>query len=129
MNGTSQRSTMQKGIVFDTVTKMRCHPTADMVYEKIHSEYPTISKATVYRILKQLAAAGEILKLPVPDGADCYDFNISPHYHIKCTDCGAVGDIFLKADPQLEAADTCGYKVTGCTVIFEGKCGTCRGDL
>ena len=28
--------------------------------------------------------------MPVPTGADHFDFNIKPHYHVRCTKCGGV---------------------------------------
>ena len=39
------------------------HPTAEDVFEYIHCEYPSISKATVYRILNRMSDDGEIIHL------------------------------------------------------------------
>ncbi|MGN1416372.1 MAG: Fur family transcriptional regulator [Oscillospiraceae bacterium] len=132
MSGAVQRNTMQKSIVLETVRSMRDHPTADMVYDRLHNNYPTISKATVYRILGQLSANGDIRKISVTSGADHYDFNISPHYHIICMECGAVADVVTDRIPQVEEpkkfiTDSCGYTVCGGTVLFSGICPECRG--
>ncbi len=131
MSGAVQRNTMQKSIVLETVRSMHDHPTADMVYDGLHRSYPTISKATVYRILGQLSANGDIRKISVTSGADHYDFNISPHYHIICTECGAVADVVVGTIPQVEEpekyiTDSCGYTVSGGTVLFSGICPQCR---
>ena len=75
------RNTIQRQIVLQAVNQMHNHPTADAIYAVIAAQHPTISKATVYRNLNQLAAQGEILRVPVPTGADHFDFNIKPHYH------------------------------------------------
>ena len=73
------RNTIQRQIVLQAVNQMHNHPTADAIYAVIAAQHPTISKATVYRNLNQLAAQGEILRVPVPTGADHFDFNIKPH--------------------------------------------------
>lgn len=131
MSGAAQRNTMQKSIVLETVRSMHDHPTADMVYDDLHNNYPTISKATVYRILGQLSANGEIRKISVTSGADHYDFNLSHHYHIICMKCGAVADVVMDSIPQVEEpaeyiSDSCGYTVCGGTVLFSGICPHCR---
>lgn len=131
MSGSVQRNTMQKSIVLETVRSMHDHPTADMVYDSLHGGYPTISKATVYRILGQLSANGEIRKVSVTSGADHYDFNLSPHYHIICTKCGDVADVAMDSIPQVEdpseyISDSCGYTVSGGTVLFSGICPRCK---
>ena len=89
------RNTIQRQIVLQAVNQMHNHPTADAIYAVIAAQHPTISKATVYRNLNQLAAQGEILRVPVPTGADHFDFNIKPHYHVRCTKCGGVFDVFM----------------------------------
>ena len=42
------------------MNQLHNHPTADAIYAFIAAQHPTISKATVYRNLNQLAAQGEI---------------------------------------------------------------------
>ena len=54
------RNTIQRQIVLQAVNQMHNHPTADAIYAVIAAQHPTISKATVYRNLNQLAAQGEI---------------------------------------------------------------------
>ena len=69
------RNTVQRQIVLQAVRSLHDHPTADSVYAVVAAEHPSISKATVYRNLNQLALQGEILRVPVPTGADRFDFN------------------------------------------------------
>ena len=52
------RNTIQRTLVLETVRKLRCHATADQIYEEITKEHPTISKATVYRNLSLLSEIG-----------------------------------------------------------------------
>ncbi len=74
------RNTVQRQIVLQAVLRMHDHPTADTVYAAVAADHPSISKATVYRNLNQLASQGEIRRVAVPNGADRYDFNLEEHY-------------------------------------------------
>lgn len=52
------RNTVQRQIVLQAVLRMHDHPTADTVYAAVAADHPSISKATVYRNLNQLASQG-----------------------------------------------------------------------
>jgi len=71
----------------------KTHPTADTVFALAKRHLPTIALGTVYRNLSKMAESGELVKIPVPDGADRYDADISDHMHILCVRCGKIYDI------------------------------------
>ena len=56
---TAKRNTPQKGIILDTLCRMRSHPTAGELYEEIHRLYPSISRSTVYRALERASRSRE----------------------------------------------------------------------
>lgn len=122
------RNTVQRQIVLQTVLQMHDHPTADNVYAAVAAEHPSISKATVYRNLNQLAGQGEIRRVPVPNGADRFDFNTSEHYHVRCEKCGAVYDVHMPHMHNLidEVEDASGVEVRRFDILFEGVCKACR---
>ena len=122
------RNTVQRQIVLQTVLKMHDHPTADNVYAAVAAEHPSISKATVYRNLNQLAGQGEIRRVPVPNGADRFDFNTSEHYHVHCEKCGAVFDVHMPQVVDLlgQVEDASGVEVRRFDILFEGVCKACR---
>ena len=72
------------------------HPTADVVYSNVRTEFPNISLGTVYRNLTLLADLGEIARLRVGDGVDHFDADTSPHYHFVCSECGSVIDLDME---------------------------------
>ena len=125
------RRTMQKEIVATTLKTMHNHPTADSVYETVHSTYPSISKATVYRILNQMAEDGTALKVSVPNAADRFDDTCAPHYHVRCLSCGRVEDLMIPIYdlPDIARDDACGFRVTGCSLLFTGLCPTCEESV
>lgn len=122
------RNTVQRQIVLQAVRSLHDHPTADSVYAVVAAEHPSISKATVYRNLNQLALQGEILRVPVPTGADCFDFNTQEHYHVRCTECGNVYDVFMPPITDLldRVTDSSDVELTHYDILFEGVCAACR---
>ena len=49
-----RRNTIQCSLVFEAVNTLKCHATADEIYDAIVKQNPTISRATVYRNLNRL---------------------------------------------------------------------------
>ena len=123
-----ERNTLQKDIILKTVNGLTNHPTADMIYSEIIKLHPTISKATVYRNLNLLAKNGEISKVKMLDGPDCFDYKKIPHYHAKCDKCGKIIDIDMQYMINLDnIAQSCdGFSYQGHTLIFNGLCSDCK---
>ncbi len=123
----SLRNTTQRNIVLEAILKMDNHPSADQVFEKIKETNPKISRATVYRNLEVLSKLGKILRLKMPSGADCYDYNIEDHQHIRCDDCKNVYDIDIPDVPKIEfEEDVDGFVVREYTIAFGGTCPQCN---
>ncbi|QOV20325.1 transcriptional repressor [Blautia liquoris] len=122
-----RRKTIQCDLVLQTVNNLRCHATADEIYETIVKEHPRISKATVYRNLQRLCEMGEIRKREFPGGADRYDHICSDHYHARCVKCGRVFDVDMEYMKDIEQSirDDHGFIFTGHDIIFKGICKDC----
>lgn len=120
------RMTRQRMIILEELKKVRTHPTADELYAMVRARLPRISLGTVYRNLDFLAETGEILKLEAAGSIRRFDGDIRPHQHIRCTNCGRVGDVM----PSVPVPDIAGLQVEGFTatrarVEFEGVCDAC----
>ncbi|MBC8535295.1 Fur family transcriptional regulator [Feifania hominis] len=125
---TIKRNTIQRTLVLEAVNRLKCHATADEIYEQIVAKHPHISRATVYRNLNQLSDAGEIRKLEVPGGADRFDHRCHDHYHVRCLKCGRVFDVEMAHLDGLEQqiTDTHGFEFSGHDLMFRGICPECR---
>ena len=129
-----QRNTIQRSLVLEAVKTLKCHATADDVYQKVHGTHPNISKATVYRNLNQLAEAGEIFQLEIPGDPDRYDPVTDGHNHLKCTKCSRIFDIDLKINRQImesllsQTAGQSGFEITGHYIVFKGLCPNCKSS-
>ncbi len=125
----SKRNTLQKRIVSDIFFDMKNHPSAGMVYDEVNKKYPSISQATVYRILGELAKEGKINRIRLAGESDRFDFNLSRHSHAVCRKCGAVADVgvSISAEDVAKTAAPCeGFVIEECLVEFVGVCGKCR---
>lgn len=122
------RNTIQKDMVLRTLNREKKHLTAEQILAVIQEENPVISRSTVFRILNQLSERGDILRVRVPNGADCFDFNTTPHYHVKCIHCGKVADVDMPYMDDIgdQIHDTHGYLILDHTISFSGICPNCR---
>lgn len=119
-----KRNTLQKEIIRQTLCEMHNHPTAAMVYERVHLSHPTISRSTVYRVLSQMAESGVIQRLGLAGSDSRYDGDTHPHGHARCRICGAVADIppVVVEEPR----DTGGFLLEDYAVEYRGLCPVCR---
>ncbi len=127
----ARRNTVQQTVIAEKLGELHgMHPTADDVYAAVAAQYPTISKATVYRTLNRMSEDGCALKVPVAGGADRFDDTLVPHYHVQCVACGRVDDVCL-AD-ETAGLDLCGmvtapgYELCGYDLLFRGLCPACK---
>lgn len=122
-----ERHTFQKECVICALRELD-HPTAEEVFHLVRERCSSISKATVYRILSQMAQKGEVLRLFAPTGADVFDTSLFHHCHIICRKCGRVFDVGCP-DPtllqqQLRFPD--GFVVEQSNFVFQGVCPCCN---
>lgn len=121
-----ERNTLQKQIVQEKLAELGNHPTADEVVARVQESYPTISRATVYRILNKLADSGEALRVRINNGADHFDHQTFSHYHVHCSICGKVADVEMPMEELVSLLrDTSGYRISGYSLQFDGVCPMC----
>ena len=124
-----ERNTLQKRIVHETLIRMCSHPTADEVVAEVQADYPSISRATVYRILNKLADSGEALRIRINNGADHFDHQTFPHYHVHCNECGRVADVVMPVEDLAGMlSETSGYTILGYSLQFDGLCPECAKE-
>ncbi len=119
---TLQRQTVQRDLVYKAVCRHYDHPSAEILYEELVAEMPTLSRATVYRNLNVLADNGKIRRVRIPNSPDRFDPTLEDHYHIHCSQCGAVSDIHVALDETsrrlLMDGDAGEYEVHGYEIVF-----------
>ncbi len=125
---TARRNTKQKSIILDALRRLNCHASASMVYEEVRKEYPTISRATVFRVLSEAAKDGYLLRIHFTGEDDRFDITLKPHYHISCMKCGYVADVALAGmnNPEAYVSDSEGFSIESHNLEFIGVCPKCK---
>ena len=120
------RLTVQKVAVLEALARMSGHPSAEEVYATVRATLPQIARATVFRVLDELARHG-VLRRVYHDGRPVrYEANPRPHHHLHCVVCGRLEDIELPAlDPVLASQPLTDFVCEGASAVFWGRCGRC----
>ncbi|MDR0686828.1 MAG: transcriptional repressor [Dysgonamonadaceae bacterium] len=101
------------------------HPTADHIYNSLFPFIPTLSKTTVYNILK-LFEEKKVIAAIVIDGKNTrYDADISQHAHFQCRKCGVVHDLRLNDMAPVTMDNPDNLILDDCHIYFRGYCPDC----
>jgi Fe2+ or Zn2+ uptake regulation protein len=120
--------TRQREAVFDYLSEVEHHPTAEEVYLAVKRRLPKISLATVYKNLEALVNCGAVSKLAYGDAAARYDIRTDHHYHTRCLECGGIWDLNAKAGSELlqQIKPQTGFAVKDYRLELLGYCRECR---
>ena len=122
-----KRNTLQRQLIYNAVEELNIHATAEQVYEHVAKQHPSISKATVYRNLSQMAQAGELLDLSNLCRSTHYDHNTHEHYHLVCESCDKIFDVEADfSDIQDRLAHMKEFDIKSHEISFRGLCLSCK---
>lgn len=125
------RLTSQRRAVAEVLTGEHVHLTADEVHARAAERLPEIGRATVYAILGELVALGEVRELTLDGRARRYDPNTDgAHHHLLCTRCGLILDVPAPTDPPAATPGAAehGFAVVAADVTYRGTCARCLAD-
>lgn len=122
------RKSKQRERILALLNSTDSHPTAGWLYDHLKNEFKNLSMGTVYRNLSILVEQGLIKKIDFGSTFDRFDGNIQPHYHFICECCGAVIDLDMAVEEELnrKAGALSGFLVKWHRAEFFGKCDRCR---
>ena len=86
------RYTQQKKDIVQAILDQKDHFEIDAFISSEFNKGTQLSRATVYRTVKQLLDANLIQKINIGDGKICYEHNpkLEHHDHIICNGCGRI---------------------------------------
>jgi Fur family ferric uptake transcriptional regulator len=124
-----ERVTRQRLLVADALAAHGRQITAQDLYDRLRRREPKIGRATVFRTLEALAAAGVARRLE-QDGHVYGYVACRPehHHHLACERCGRVEEIeetYITPVAERVAADL-GFTIDDARLDFYGLCATCR---
>ena len=119
--------TPQRQRVFRVLHESREHLSAEAVHAMASVDMPTLSLRTVYQILNDLAAMGEVQALELGTGSARFDPTLAPHHHLVCEVCGTVQDLHADfPDVRVPEGDDAGFTVSSTEIVFRGRCASCQ---
>jgi Fur family transcriptional regulator, ferric uptake regulator len=123
-----ERVTRQRLAVADALTATGRQVSAQDLYQRIRRDDPSIGRATVFRTLEALVAAGLARRLEL-DGHVYGYVACRPdhHHHLACDRCGRVEEIdeaYIRPVAERVALDL-GFRIDDARVDFYGLCASC----
>jgi Fe2+ or Zn2+ uptake regulation protein len=116
---------VQRIKILEYLQNFKTHPTADMIYQALIDDIPTLSKTTVYNTLKQFTEKGILMELSLFENETRYEYDQSHHTHFKCTKCSRIYDIMLDS-AEFSNNIIEGHKVEEHHIYLKGICKECR---
>lgn len=77
LNSHNIRPSVQRIAILKYLLEHRIHPTVDDIYLALNPTMPTLSKTTVYNVLRNLVENGAVLALTIDEKNVRYDADIS----------------------------------------------------
>jgi Fur family transcriptional regulator, peroxide stress response regulator len=106
------------------------HPSAAQFYTRIKRQFPTMSRATVYKTLALLKELGQVLEIDLRDDSH-YDGNRpQPHPHLICMKCNKIVDGELSLDQKSirKMEKVSGYTILRPQISLYGLCPDCKKE-
>jgi Fur family ferric uptake transcriptional regulator len=102
--------------------------TAQELWERLRRREPAIGRATVFRTVEALVAAGVARRLELENHVYGYvACQPEHHHHLACSICGRVeeiGEAYIRPVAERVAADT-GFQIDDARLDFYGRCARC----
>ncbi len=103
------------------------HITIEDLYKEMLEQFPSVSLATIYKNINQMAQSGLIQEIKIPKAKSVFELIKEPHLHIVCDSCGKIEDIPVETENIIkEAEKLSGYRINESFVTLRGTCPECR---
>jgi Fur family peroxide stress response transcriptional regulator len=119
--------TPQRLAIFEQLMGRKDHPSAEMIFNNIKDDFPSLTLVTVYNTLQKLESCDLCIKVNPLHASARYDGNTAAHQHLVCTHCQKIIDIH-DASVSVELPEWISekFKVVDQTVTFYGTCVDCQ---
>lgn len=122
------RKTNQREGVFQVLKESKGPLTPQEILERTLKITSNVGIATIYRTIKLLAEAKEIVAVTLPDGQSRYELaHLDHHHHFKCRTCLKIFDLDhcpIEIGKNLMLPN--GFKLDGHEITLFGTCANCQ---
>jgi Fur family ferric uptake transcriptional regulator len=120
-----ERRTRQRAAIQDVVNGAPRPLSAAEIHELAEHRLTGIGIATVYRTIKSLIEAGEVVTVSLPGDTPRYErAALGHHHHFHCRSCGRVFEMHGCPKNLAQIAPR-GFEVDDHEVVLYGRCRTC----
>ena len=125
--GAGQRHTAQRRLVWDAITALGPHCTADEISARIQADQPGFQRSTVYRALEAFTIAGALRPVRFGAGPTHYEVAGEAHQHAICERCEGIlhleDSLLRELEDHLEALHH--FRPVRTEVLVIGVCAGC----
>ena len=125
--GAGQRQTSQRRLVWEAITALGPHCTADEITARIQAERPSFPRSTVYRALEAFTIAGAVRPVRFGAGATHYEVAGEEHQHAICEVCEGIvhleDSLLRELEEHLEQRHR--FHPTRTELLVVGVCAEC----
>jgi Fur family ferric uptake transcriptional regulator len=125
--GVGQRHTPQRRLVWETITALGPHCTADEIAARIQAVRPGFPRSTVYRSLEAFTIAGALRPVRFGAGPTHYEIAGEDHQHAICERCEGIIHLedSLLRDLEDHLEERHHFKPRKTDVLVIGVCAAC----
>jgi Fe2+ or Zn2+ uptake regulation protein len=104
--------------------------TADQILVRVRQQLPSISLATIYNTLHELAEIGLVQELDLGLGLEerRYDVAVEEHDHVVCMSCGWIEDVARRDGLKPGLDEDSDFEIVDRQVTYLGFCGNCASS-
>jgi Fur family ferric uptake transcriptional regulator len=128
LRAAGERVTPQRLLVADTLALAGRQLTADQLWHRVRRRSPGIGRATVFRTVEALVAAGVARRFEQDNHVYGYAAcEAGHHHHLACSQCGRVEEIdegYVSPVAARVASET-GFVIDDARLDFYGRCARC----
>lgn len=118
--------TPQRLAIYRAVLEAEDHPTPEALYQRVRPSMPSLSLATIYKVLDALTKLGVVKEVHVSGDSKRYDANLDKHHHLVCTRCKKVHDVYnAQFDAIALPKKLSGFVAQAVSVQVFGLCAAC----
>ena len=122
--------TPQRLAIFEQLMGRKDHPSAEMIFNDIKDDFPSLTLVTVYNTLQKLESTNLCIKVNPLHTSARYDGNTALHQHLACTHCKKIIDIHdVAVSVELPELISEKYKIVDQSLIFYGTCLECQETM
>lgn len=128
--GEGRRRTEPRRLVWQAISDLGPHCTADEIAARLQIERPGFSRSTVYRALEVFTGSGALRSVRLGAGPTHYEIAGAQHQHAICEQCHGILHVEDSLLRELEShlSERHNFRPLRTELLVIGRCEDCSGD-